>query len=213
MTEIQKLDLKKDLKDLYNPSAKAVNIVDVPQMNFLMIDGQGDPNTADVYQQALEALYGLGYTLKFDSKREVGIDYPVMPLEGLWWMEDMGEAYGDLDFTADKSLWLWTMMIMQPAHITAAMVESATETLRRKKNPPALGLIRFETFYEGLSAQVMHIGPYSAEKPTIDRLHAYIVENGGTARGRHHEIYLSDPRRSDPQKLKTVIRQPMTAPV
>ena len=209
MSEIQKLDLKKDLKHLYNPSAKVVSIVDVPPMNFLMIDGQGDPNTAEAYQQALEVLYGLAYTLKFASKREAGIDYPVMPLEGLWWMEDMGQAYGDLDFTADKSLWLWTMMIMQPDHIKAAMVEDATDSLRRKKNPAALDRLRFEVFHEGVSAQVMHIGPYSAEKPTIDRVHAHIAESGAAPRGRHHEIYLGDPRRAAPEKLKTVLRHPV----
>lgn len=204
----QKIDLKKQLKHLLNPPSQKVVEVDVPAMNFLMIDGSGDPNMALEYQQALEALYGLSYTLKFAS-RKAGIDYPVMALEGLWWMDDMGTKYGEIDFTADKSRWQWTMMMMQPDHITQVLVDAAVDELRRRKNPPALAKVRFERFHEGLSVQTMHIGPYSAEKPTVDRIHAYIDEHGCEPRGRHHEIYLGDPRRSAPEKLKTVIRQPM----
>jgi hypothetical protein len=206
---IEKLDLRKQLKHLYNPPSKKVVEVTVPAMNFLMLDGSGDPNTALEYQQALEALYGLSYALKFTSKKD-GIDYAVMPLEGLWWMDNMGEQYGDVDFTADKNRWQWTMMILQPDHITQAMVKAAITELGRKKNPPALDKMRFARFHEGLSAQVMHIGPYSAEKPTIDRLHTYIAEQGYEPSGKHHEIYLGDPRRTQPEKLRTVIRQPMS---
>jgi hypothetical protein len=208
MTTLEKLDLRKELKYLYVPSPKQVVEVDVPAMNFLMIDGKGDPNTAPEYKEAVEALYGLSYTLKFASKKTLGIDYSVMPLEGLWWMEDMGQRYGEIDFTADKNRWLWTMLIMQPDPITPAMVEAARDELFRKKAPPALDKVRFERFHEGLSAQIMHLGPYSAEKPTIDRIHAYIAEHGELT-GRHHEIYLGDPRRTQPEKLRTVIRQPM----
>jgi hypothetical protein len=207
MTE--KLDLRKTLKHLYNPPSKKVVEVDAPAMNFLMIDGSGDPNTAPEYQQALEALYGMAYTLKFASKK-AGLDFTVMASEGLWWLDDMGAKYGDFDFTADKSCWRWTMMIMQPDAITPAMVDAAVAELRHKKNPAALDKVRFERFHEGLSAQIMHIGPYSAEKPTIDRLHAYIAEQGREPRGKHHEIYLGDPRRTQPEKLRTVIRQPMS---
>lgn len=205
---IQKLDLQKELKHLYQPPSKTVVTVDVPPMNFLLLDGSGDPNTALEYQQAVEALYALAYTLKFASKK-AGIDFTVMALEGLWWMDDMGQYYGELDFTADKSQWRWTMMIMQPDHITQDRVEAAAADLRRKKNPPALDKVRFERFHEGLSAQTMHIGPYSAEKPTIDRIHAYIAAQGCAPSGKHHEIYLGDPRRTQPDKLRTVIRQPM----
>ncbi len=208
MANPQTLDLKKDLKHLYNPSAKQVTEVDVPAMSFLMIDGKGDPNTAEEYQQAVEALFGLSYALKFASKKS-GIDYAVMPLEGLWWMADMGAQFGDIDFTADKSLWLWTMMVMQPEHITAEMIATSTDEVRRKKNPPSLDKIRFERFHEGLSAHLMHLGPYSAEKPNIERIHAYIDANGYAPTGKHHEIYLSDPRRTQPENLKTVLRQPM----
>src|SRR5262245_32393422 len=138
-----KLDLRKELKHLYNPPVKKVVEVDVPAMNFLMVDGRGDPNTTLEYQQAVEGLYSLAYALKFAGKKS-GVDYPVMPLEGLWWMESMGDKYGDLDFTEAKSRWQWTMMIMQPDAITLNMVEASTEVLRRKKNPPALDKVRFE---------------------------------------------------------------------
>jgi hypothetical protein len=203
-----KLDLKKQFKHLYNPPTKQVVEVDVPPLNFIMLDGSGDPNTAESYRQAIEALYGLSYTLKFASKKN-GVDFTVMALEGLWWMDDMGSAYGDLDFAADKSLWKWTMMMLQPDHITQPMFDAAVDELRRKKNPAALDSVRFERFHEGLSAQIMHIGPYSAEKPNIDRIHAYIAEHGFEEAGKHHEIYLGDPRRTAPEKLRTVIRQPM----
>jgi hypothetical protein len=125
-------------------------------------------------------------------------------------MEDMGSYYGEIDFAADKSRWLWTAMIMQPEFITPEMVNAAIDEIRRKKNPPALDKVRFECFHEGLAAQIMHIGPYNAEKPNIDRLHAYIAEQGYQLTGKHHEIYVGDPRRTQPEKLRTVIRQPMT---
>ncbi len=208
MMTMEKIDLKKQLKHLYHaPTAKVVE-VDVPAMNFIMIDGTGDPNTALEFHQGLEVLNGLSYTLKFASKN-AGIDYAVMPLEGLWWMEDMGKQYGDFDFTADKNLWLWTIMMMQPEHITLEMVKDASAELRRKKNPAALDKARFESFTEGLAVQTMHIGSYEAEKPTLDRLHSYIDEQGYAPTGRHHEIHLGDPRRSAPEKLRTIIRQPM----
>ena len=202
---VTKLDLRKQLKYLYQPPSKQVVEVEVPAMNFLMLDGRGDPNTATSYVDAIGALYGLAYTLKFAAKKS-GLDYPVMPLEGLWWMEKMG----DFDFEADKSLWLWTMMIMLPDQVSAAEVEASRQELRRRKDPPALDLIRLERFEEGLAAQVMHIGPYAAERPTIERVHAFIAEHGCQLRGKHHEIYLGDPRRTAPEKLRTVVRQPMS---
>ena len=205
---IEKLDLQKTLKSLYQPSAKQVTEVDVPTMNFLMIDGRGDPNTAPEYQAAVGVLYRLAYHLKFTSKK-AGIDFRMMPLEGLWWMDKMGDSYGDIDFTADKSHWQWTMMIMQPDHITREMVKAVIVDVRQRKDTPELDKVYFQTLHEGLSAQVMHIGPYSAEKPTIDRIHTYIAERGCVPSGKHHEIYLSDPRRAKPENLRTVIRQPM----
>ncbi|MFW2339845.1 MAG: GyrI-like domain-containing protein [Acidimicrobiia bacterium] len=201
-----KLDLKKQYRELYLPSAKECSVVDVPELQFLMIDGHGDPNTSDEYREALEALYAMSYTLKFLSKQKEDIDYVVMALEGLWWTDDMADFSED-----DKSAWSWTSMIMQPSHLTADHVEAAVEQVRSKKNPPALDKLRFEPFREGLSVQIMHIGPYAEEAPTIARLHGFAGDNGYQLRGKHHEIYLSDPRRAAPDKLRTVIRQPVEA--
>ena len=188
---------------LYKPSAKTPEIVDVPPMNFLMVDGAGDPNTSQAYRDALEALYAMAYTLKFASKKADGVSYKVAPLEGLWWSDDMN-AFP----TGAKDTWSWTMMIAQPSIVTPAWVEQAKEEVRRKKAPVALPLVRFGPFHEGLSAQIMHIGPYATEAPTIQQLHDFIHAEGGALTGRHHEIYLGDPRRAAPEKLKTVIRQP-----
>ncbi len=174
-------------------------------MNYLMIDGAGDPNTSVAYQAAVEALFVLSYSIKFKAKKgTLAIDYGVMPLEGLWWTDDMSSFSVD-----DKSNWKWTMMIMQPAFITREMVDKAVEEVRRKKKLAALGEIRFASLSEGTCAQIMHIGPFSAEGPTIERLHKFIADSGAKSSGRHHEIYLSDIRKADPEKWKTVIRQPM----
>lgn len=203
---MKKVDFKKELKQLYQPTAKTVIEVDVPTLNFLMIDGVGDPNTVQTYRDAVEALYAVAYTLKFMVKKsELAIDYSVMPLEGLWWAEDMRQFT-----TEDKSNWLWTMMIMQPEVVTAAMVAQALADVQKKKNPSALGLMRFAPFAEGSCAQILHIGPFTEEGPTIERVHEYIARNGFNLSGKHHEIYLSDIRKADPAKWKTVIRQPLT---
>ena len=198
------LDLKKQYRELYLPSAKECSVVDVPELQFLMIDGHGDPNTSDEYREALEALYAMSYTLKFLSKQKEDIDYVVMALEGLWWTDDMADFSED-----DKSAWSWTCMIMQPSHLTADHMDAAVEQVRSKKNPPALDKVRFEPFREGLSVQIMHVGPYAEEAPTIARLHRFAGDNGYQLRDKHHEIYLSDPRRAAPEKLRTVIRQPV----
>jgi len=201
---MKKLDLKKQLKHLYGPTSKAVVEVDVPAMNFLMIDGEGDPNTSKEYAAAIEALYPVSYTLKFMVKKGgMEIDYGVMPLEGLWWADDM-ESFS----AGDKSKWKWTMMIMQPGFITGEMVEEAINTVEKKKNPAALSLMRFEEFDEGKCAQILHIGPSSEEGPTIEKVHNFI-DARSIKRGKHHEIYLSDIRRAAPAKWKTLIRQPM----
>ena len=199
-----KIDLKTEMKQLYNPSTKEVAVVDVPTMNFLMIDGQGDPNTSPQYSAAIEALFNLSYTLKFMVKKTKAIDYAVMPLEGLWWADDM-TAFS----TAKKDEWKWTSMIMQPSYVTKNMVSEAVEHVSKKKKLANLRLVRFESFPEGKSAQIMHIGPYSAEGPTITKIHDFIIKSGHTLRGKHHEIYLGDPRKSTPEKLKTILRQPM----
>lgn len=201
---MDKIDFKKELSALYKPKAKVVSVVDVPPLQFLMIDGQGDPNTSTQYAHAVEALFSLSYTLKFMVKKgEAAIDYAVMPLEGLWWADDMSA------FDADqKSQWKWTMMIMQPDFIDSQMVGKAMQDLAKKKSLPALSQVRFEKFHEGKSAQLLHIGPFSEEGPSVARLHEFILANGAL-RGKHHEIYLSDIRRAEPSKWKTIIRQPM----
>jgi len=200
-----KLDLKKTFKDLYNPSAKTVSEVVVPPMNYIMIDGTGDPNNEAEFQPRAEVLYALSYTLKFASKQQLGVDYGVMPLEGLWWVDGLLPVDPT---SSDRSTWKWTLMLMQPEHITRERFDSALENVRRKKNPALLSNSRFECYDEGRAAQIMHIGPYSAEKPNIDRVHAYIAEKGGQPTAKHHEIYLGDPRKAASDKLKTVIRQP-----
>lgn len=200
-----KIDLKKDFKHLFNPPAKEVVIIDVPEMNFIMIDGKGDPNTGQEFKDAVEALYGLSYTLKFMLKKgELGIDYVVAPLEGLWWTDDMREFSME-----NKGIWKWALMILQPEFVTKDLFDRAFEQYLKKKNLLALPKAKFERFHEGISAQVMHIGPYSTEGPTVEKLHGFIKENGYSFQGKHHEIYLGDPRRSAPEKLKTVLRQPV----
>jgi hypothetical protein len=172
---VDKIDFKKELKHLYNPLPKVAMVVDVPPLTFLMIDGQGDPNTATAYKEAVEALFSLSYALKFIVKKDLGVDYAVMPLEGLWWVEDMSRFSLD-----DKSAWQWTAMIMQPEYIVVDLVEAARRQVAKKKLLPALPRLRLETFHEGQAAQMMHLGPYAAEAPTIERLHQFIAARGGS---------------------------------
>ncbi|HSG25739.1 MAG TPA: GyrI-like domain-containing protein [Anaerolineales bacterium] len=202
-----KVDFKKELKHLYQPSKKDFSVEEVPAMQFLMIDGQGDPNTALEYQQALSALYAVAYKLKFISKQQLGRDYVVPPLEGLWWAEDM-QAFTSL---RDKDQWFWTMMIMTPEWISEGLFRDTVAVVGEGKEPPAaLEKVRLESYHEGLSAQILHIGSYDDEAPTLARLHhEWMPAHGYTFNGKHHEIYLSDPRRVAPEKLKTVLRQPV----
>jgi len=208
------LDLKKELKYLYAPSAKKVEIVQVPRLQFAMIDGaieKGDaPGTSTGFQEATQALYGISYTLKFMLKKRKthAIDYPVMALEGLWWVED-----GNFDIRV-KDNWLYTLMILQPDVITKDVFETGLEEVRRKKGESkALAQLRLAHFEEGPCMQVMHIGPYADEPATVERMQAFAAENGyrdcvGLG-GKHHEIYMGDPRKADPTKLKTVLRHPV----
>ena len=204
---IQKLDLKKDLKEFYQPSARTVSLVDVPCFQFAMIDGRiepgGSPGDSPAFQQAVEALYGVSYTLKFTSKlrRQDPVDYPVMALEGLWGVRD-----GKFDINI-KDNWDFTLMIMQPEHITGTMFAQAVEELRRKKGDrPTFAQLRLEPFEEGRCIQIMHIGPYATELATVARLEAFANEHGLKMQHRHHEIYLGNPLRAAPEKLKTVLR-------
>lgn len=204
---MSKIDFKKELKDLYSPPRKFV-VVDVPGMQFLMVDGHGDPNVALEYQQALEALYAVAYKIKFLSKKQLGKDYVVPPLEGLWWAEDM-ETFTS---ARDKSQWDWTMMIMTPEWINGEVFAEALESVRKGKNPAALPKVRLERYHEGLSVQIMHIGSYDEEGPTILEMHKeFLPQNAYRENGKHHEIYLGDPRRVAPEKLKTVLRQPVAS--
>ena len=201
---MEKIDFKKTLKHLYAPKKK-FEIVDVPEMQFLMVDGHGDPNTAQEYADAVEALFGVAYKMKFISKKTLERDHTVPPLEGLWWAEDM-----DTFISRDKSAWDWTMMIMTPNWITEEIFTAAVDEVRKKKAPASLDKVRLEKYHEGLSVQVMHIGSYDDETPVLAKLHdEFIPENGYAMTGKHHEIYLSDPRRVAPEKLKTVLRQPV----
>ena len=200
---MQKVDLKKQLKHLYQPSAKEVVAVDVPPLRFLMIDGRGDPNTSPEYSGAVEALFSVSYAAKFLVKKIQGIDYAVMPLEGLWWADDLSAFVAN-----DRTQWQWTMMIMQPDFVASDVIETAKSTVEKKKGIHTAGQLRLEVFTEGACAQILHVGPFSEEGPTIERLHAFIDARTGP-RGKHHEIYLSDIRRAAPAKWKTVIRQPM----
>lgn len=199
-----KLDLRKQLKEFYQPPARKFTIADIPALNFVMIDGRGDPNTSEAYRQAIEALYSLAYTLKFMLKKESDQDFTVLPLEGLWWGDDMAH-FADLP----KDTWKWTMMIALPDFVTRPRLQRAREQAVARKPLPGLELARLERFREGRSAQTTYIGPFADEGPTIAALHAFIRENGYVLAGKHHEIYMSDPRRTAPSKFKTVIRQPM----
>jgi hypothetical protein len=198
-----KKDYKIVYKALYNPG-KDPEVVDVPEFNFLMIDGTGDPNTAQSYQDAVGALYKLAYAIRFHMRDAHGLDFGVMPLEGLWWVDDLADFSYD-----DKSGWHWTMMIMQPEGVTEAIVEALRQEVQEKHNPPRLDEIRFEAYHEGPSVQMMHHGPYADEPPNVDRMHAFMAEQGLEPHMKHHEIYLKDPNRSQPENLLTVLRHPV----
>lgn len=202
---MKKLDLRKDRPALYKATAEP-RTVKPPKLRYLMIDGQGDPNTSHDFAEAINALYGLSYTLKFMIKKGPdAIDYGVMPLEAVWWADDMNDF-----LRANKAEWKWTAMIRQPSFITAKLLSAAkADLVRKKKDLPSLSRVRLEDLNEGMCAQILHTGPYGDEAPTIAKLHAFIKEQGKVPRGKHREIYLNDMRRTAPAKLRTIIRQPM----
>ena len=206
---MDKTDIKKTHKALYRPPVGEFAIIEVPAFSYFMIDGAGDPNTAPAHKAAIEALYAASYTLKFMCKDELKRDYVVPPLAGLWWAEDMA------DFAARrKDRWLWTMMIMVPDPMERAMAERAIARAIEKKSLPALSKLRFERLEEGRAVQTLHIGSYDQEGPILKRLHEeFLPANGLTEAGRHHEIYLSDPRKTAAEKLKTILRQPVRTAV
>lgn len=201
---MEKTDFKKSLKPLYSPPAGTFVLVEVPKMQFVKVDGEGDPNTAPAYRAALAWLYSVSYTMKFAGKAALGKDYVVPPLEGLWWADDSKDF-----ITRKKDRWRWTMMIMVPDFNTREMYESAVERTGEKlgKAPESL---RLESYDEGLSLQILHLGSYDDEGPVLARLHDEVMPKMGmTFNGLHHEIYLSDPRRTEPSRLKTILRQPV----
>jgi len=199
-----KIDLKKDLPRLYQASAREPAIVEVPALNFLMLDGAGDPNDSPQFQAATAALFSVAYTLRSMVKKEQAIDYGVMPLEGLWSADDLTQFS-----PARKDLWKWTLMIMQPVFVTSNLVRLALEQVSQKKKLPDLDRMKFLKYREGLAAQILHVGPYAEEGPAVAGLHDFIKTKGYQQRGNQHEIYLNDPRRSAPEKLQTIIRLPI----
>jgi hypothetical protein len=206
---VKKIDLRKELKHLYAASAKKVDVVDVPSFPFVMLDGQIEagktPATSAAFQEAFQALYGAAYTLKFMSKLRAKnpLDFTLMALEGLWWVED-----GEFDMTRPGD-WKWRLMILQPQHITPALFRAAVDQLRAKRPSPSVERLRFAKFREGRCLQTMHLGPYATEPATIARMAAFAQENGFVRSGKHHEIYLSDPRRARPERIRTILRQPV----
>jgi hypothetical protein len=202
---MEKIDFKKEWKELYQPSRSEWRLVNVPDLQYLMVDGHGDPNTAVEYTQALEALYAVAYRLKFFSKKQ-GRDYVVPPLEGLWWAENM-DAFSA---ARNKSQWDWTMMIMTPDWITHPTFLQAQKAARDNKELPAARKLQLKTYREGLSVQILHLGSYDEEGPALAHLHQeWMPENGFDFNGKHHEVYLNDPRKVAPDKLKTILRQPV----
>ncbi len=213
---MQKLDLKKDLKPYYQPSIKKATLIDVPRFKFLMVDGAIEsghaPGTSPLFQDNTSAIYAAAYTLKFMLKKDTDkpVDYPVMPLEGLWDVTD-----GVFDISV-KDNWIYTLMIMVPDMITTAIFEEALARLHLKKgDQPGFRRLRIDTFEEGLCVQMMHIGPYATEPETMEKMQAFMNEKGYSdlvgEGGKHHEIYLGDPRKAAPERLKTVLRHPVKA--
>lgn len=205
MEHMDKIDFKKTMPS-YQAKHNVWSVADVPAIQYLMVDGQGDPNTAKAYQNAIEALYPVAYKLKFASKSKAGQDYTVMPLEGLWWSADMAA------FTTarDKSKWSWTMMIMQPDWITQTMFEEAVAKVKLKTMPASLGLVRLKTLHEGHCVQTLHIGSYDDEADVLAAMHYdFLPANKLRPTMKHHEVYLSDARKVGPDKLRTILRQPV----
>lgn len=201
---MKKIDLKKEYRGLYTAKKKPV-MIKVPELNYIMIDGKGDPNGSKLFQDSVSALFTVSYTLKFMVKKgSMAVDYGVMPLEGQWWADD----YNDF-LNANKNKWYWTIMIMQPDFITKDMFEDALSKAVDKKKGLPFGKLRMEKFTEGASAQLLHTGPFSEEGPNIQRLHQFIKEQGKKIRGKHREIYLNNFLKVKPEKLKTIIRQPV----
>jgi hypothetical protein len=201
--------LKDRLKPLYRASAGAAVLVKIPAMKYLMIDGRGDPGTSTAFQDAIQALFTLTYGTKFHLKRQGDSrEYPILALEGQFWAPGM-EGRPLTECTPQPEGWHWTLMMAQPPFVTTPLINAVRKELIEKKTLPALARVRLERFAEGRAAQLLHVGPYDAEAPTIAKLHEFIQARGLTPHGKHHEIYLNDPRRVGPERTKTIIRQPV----
>ena len=196
-----KLELRKTMKEFYNPPAGEVVLVKLPPLKYIMVDGEGEPG-GESFQQAMGAIYNIAYTMKFRSKRLLKKDYDMMAPEGLWWMK------GKIDMNK-RDKWLWTLMILVPDFVTPKMFSDSVAEVRSKKNPPGLERARLDTLDEGTSLQTMHVGPYATESESIAKMDAYAKEHGYKMVEKHHEIYLGDPRRAAPSKLRTVLRHPV----
>lgn len=207
---METIDLRKQMKDLWNPPVGKMVLVTVPAMPYLVIEGVGNPSTSKAFQEAIQALYSAAYTMKFGAKSAGVAEWKVTPLEALWW-NTSGRDLADADFaTTMPGEMAWKAMVMQPAVVTEDMLKQAkAEVVRKKKDVPALAQVCLETWAEGLCAQTMYVGPYEGERPTIDMMHTWIAANGYRVRGRHHELYLGDPNRTAPGKLKTILRLPV----
>ncbi len=202
-----RVDLRREL-GTYAAKQGVFATITVPPLQYLMADGHGDPNTAPAYREALGALYPVAYRLKFLSRNDLGRDHTVMPLEGLWWSDDLGAFTGT---TRDKARWDWTLMILVPGWLGAEHVDAAKEAVARKQGSAALEALRFDTLDEGLSVQTLHVGPYDDEAPVLAALHHEVLPARGLRpTGKHHEIYLSDARRTAPDRLRTILRQPVS---
>jgi hypothetical protein len=198
---METLDLKKRYSALYKPNASAPVVVEVPPLRFLMLDGIGGVGGPD-FQLSMGALYGLAYPVKFSAKKRLGLSYPVMPSEGLYWDAENGP--GTAPVSSDAAA--WRLMIMLPDEVSSEFVDEVRTKVASKKEVPRLGDVRVQTFSEGTSVQILHVGPYAEERPTVHRLFAFAQERGYEVSGSHHEIYLSDPNRAKPEELKTVLR-------
>jgi len=198
----EKLDLRKKLAHFYRPPVGGVEVLKVPRMKYVVVDGGGSPESDD-FHQAIGTIYNVAFTMKFRSKKLLKRDYNIMALEGLWWVEGGGFV------VTKRESWQWTLMIVQPDFVTPRLFADSIKEVKAKKNPPGLERARLVPFAEGLCAQTMHVGPYSTESETIARLETFVKEHGYKMVGKHHEIYLGDPRRAAPSKLRTIIRHPI----
>ena len=199
-----KVDLKVRHRELYAPPRGRFVEVDVPPLTYLAVDGAGDPNTSPAYREAVEALFALSYAVKFAARERLGRDHVVAPLEGLWTADDPGTFV-----RRKKDAWRWTLLVLQPGWVGADLVADVTATVRRTKDLPALDRTGLRTLTEGRSVQTLHVGPYDDEGPVLEEMHERFIPGAGLRMtGRHHEVYLGDPRRTSPERLRTILRQP-----